>query len=242
MSFEGGGGPRKRRRSKNHNKDENGNCSTSSGTINNSNSLAPDTTGKSSRRQVIAFHPSIFNVRGGILKYIEVTWDTMDAVPLKHLVFGHQQVSVYEVENKSIFDAKMLSVGTYHVDGVVFQVIDNNNDTSLEAHMRDIMAPASVHHTSSDDPVDSGAQHSGTPQHSSQRQRSAKFDFDCSLASDAEAVQIDELKQSIGSALHAEPHVNYPEVVGDIYMLRLLRGNKYDVQAAAEVSCLSPCY
>jgi hypothetical protein len=55
------------------------------------------------------------------------------------------------------------------------------------------------------------------------------------LATPREEAQIHELRGLIGDALLEPPHRDFPEVVGDIALLRYLRGRDHDVVDAARV-------
>ena len=66
------------------------------------------------------------------------------------------------------------------------------------------------------------------------RLHSAEYEFpEEQLASPTECESIVRLKEILGDSLTTGRHAKYPEVVGDISLLRFLRGNKGNVEAAA---------
>ena len=61
---------------------------------------------------------------------------------------------------------------------------------------------------------------------------SPEFPDEC-LATPSECEDIKALRKLLGTALTEGRHAQYPEVVGDISLLRFLRGNKGNIEAAA---------
>ena len=81
-----------------------------------------------------------------------------------------------------------------------------------------------------------GSNRKRDPSHPNNNIRSAlnahNFPDEC-LATSSESKDIKRLRKILGAALTTGRHAQYPEVVGDISLLRFLRGNKGNVDAAA---------
>jgi hypothetical protein len=63
----------------------------------------------------------------------------------------------------------------------------------------------------------------------------ARYDREEQLANATERVHIKKLRKLLGSKLTTGRHSQYPEVVGDINLLRYLRGSKNDINKAAKI-------
>ena len=75
----------------------------------------------------------------------------------------------------------------------------------------------------------------GAPTLSAEEQNDAyNYNLEEMLASNDEQILLRRLRYNLGFLLTSGLHSNYPEVVGDIALLRYLRGAKNDLEKAAE--------